>query len=409
MNKINMKKDIYIVANFGEIFLKGKNIKFFERKLLDNFLEKLGNLKNKIKFEKKSGGSFYLKLLPEILEGEILKIEKIIKNTPGFVNFYRAYFCETKIEKISEIAIFLAQQEIKKGSRSDLLKTFGIKAIRAEKDAQYSSQELGREVGSAVWNSLNKNKKENENEIKVDLNNPDLEINIKENKNKTFLFLKKEKAVGGMPVGSSGKALVFLSGGIDSPVASFYALKRGLKITAVHFHTVPKTNPKSIEKVQELVKVLEKYQKNIKLILVPIIDLQKEIKENCDEKLRLVLLRRAMLKIGEKIARQEFDKKTFTFVTGDSLAQVASQTLENLSVVNSVTDKLILRPLIGFDKSEIMDKAREIGTYHISIKPHDDACSLFVPKKPETKANLEKTEIAEKKYDLERIINSIKY
>ena len=114
-----------------------------------------------------------------------------------------------------------------------------------------------------------------------------------------------------------------------------------------------------------------------------------------------------MLKIGEKIAQREFNKKTFTFVTGDSLAQVASQTLENLSVVNSVTDKLILRPLIGFDKSEIMDKAREIGTYHISIKPHDDACSLFVPKKPETKANLEKTEIAEKKYDINKILATL--
>ena len=212
-----------------------------------------------------------------------------------------------------------------------------------------------------------------------------------------------------MPVGSSGSAIAFLSGGIDSPVATFMGIKRGLKVTAVHFHAVPKTNPASIEKVKELVKKLEKYQKNIKLILIPIIELHTEIKNNCDERLRLVLLRRAMLKIGEKIANREFGKKTYTFITGDSLAQVASQTLENLSVINSATDRLIIRPLIGWDKSEIMDKAKDIDTYDISIRPHDDACSLFVPKNPETKARLEYTEKEEEKYNFEKVIKSIDY
>ncbi len=207
-----------------------------------------------------------------------------------------------------------------------------------------------------------------------------------------------------MPVGTSGKALTFLSGGIDSPVATFMGIKRGLQVVAIHFHVVPKTSPASIEKVKELVVQLSKYQKNIKLILVPSIDLQKAIKDNSDEKLRLVLLRRAMLKIGERIAKQEFKNKTYAFVTGDSLAQVASQTLENLSVVSSATSKLVMRPLIGLDKSEIISTAQKIGTYDISIKKHNDMCSLFTPQTPETKANLKYTENEEQKYNLEKII-----
>lgn len=392
----DFKKDLYIVANFGELFLKGKNIGFFEGKLFSNLTEKLVEFKDEITFEKKRGGSFYIKLSKKLKISQILKIEEIIKNTPGIINFYQAYICETDLEQISKVAVFLAQQEIR--GQGPLIETFGIKAERVEKEAKYSSLELGKEVGSAVWNEIKKD---------VDLNHPDLQINIKESKNQTIIFLKKQSAVGGMPIGSSGKALVFLSGGIDSPVAAFYAMKRGLEITVVHFHAVPKTSPQSIEKVKELVEKLKKYQPNIKLILIPIIELQMAIKKNCNEKLRLVLLRRAMLKIGEKVAEREFGTKKFVFISGDSLAQVASQTLENLSVINSATSKLILRPLIGFDKSEIIEKAREIGTYEISIQPHDDACSLFVPKSPETKANLETTEKEEQKYNLDKIIENI--
>jgi len=246
-----------------------------------------------------------------------------------------------------------------------------------------------------------------ENKISVNLTNPDLAINIKIRNEKTFLFLEKQAGVGGLPVGSSGKAIAMFSGGIDSPVAAYLAMKRGLEITAIHFHSVPQTSPESIEKVKTLVNELRKYQKNIKLILVPILDIQKEIAKNCDEKLRLVLLRRMFLKVAQEINYRE-KIKAKAFITGDSLGQVASQTLENMIVTGeAVKNALLYRPLIAFDKIEIMDLARKIETYNISILPHDDSCSLFTPKKPETKANLSYTLSEEEKIDLEKLIPEV--
>lgn len=389
-------KELYIIANFGEIFLKGKNIRDFEKRLFINLKENLGDFFEKVNFDRKSGGSFWIKLSSELLENEIKEIEKIVSNTPGFVNFYRAYFVESTLEKISELAVSLAKKELE----NKKIKDFGIFAERIDKGLDFSSKEVGIKVGSAVWKGIDADK----NNISVNLTNPDLAINIKIRKEKTFVFLEKQKAVGGLPVGSSGKAIAMFSGGIDSPVAAYLAMKRGLEITAIHFHSVPQTSPESIEKVKSLVNELKKYQKNIKLILVPILDIQQEIAKNCDEKLRLVLLRRMFLKIAQEINYRE-KIKAKAFVTGDSLGQVASQTLENMTVTGqAVENALLYRPLIAFDKIEIMDLARKIGTYEISILPHDDSCSLFTPKNPETKANLNYTLSEEKKIGLEELI-----
>jgi thiamine biosynthesis protein ThiI len=254
----------------------------------------------------------------------------------------------------------------------------------------------------------------NKTPLTVNLDNPDLKIYLKLRKDKVFLYTKIEKAVGGLPVGSSGQAIAMFSGGIDSPVAAFLAMKRGLEITAVHFHSVPQTSEKSIEKVKELVQELSKYQDKIKLYLIPIIPLQKNIVQKAERKLSIVLQRRAFLKLGQMVAEKEekeFARKNLAFVTGDSLGQVASQTLENMAVVSEILNdsgKIVLRPLITYDKKEIMDLAKKIGTLKISEKPHDDACSLFVPKNPETKANLKKVLNEEKKLDesiLEDVLN----
>lgn len=244
----------------------------------------------------------------------------------------------------------------------------------------------------------------------MNLDNPDLKINIKIKKENSFIFLEKKQAVGGLPIGTSGKAMALFSGGIDSPVSAFLAMKRGLEITALHFHSVPKTRPESIEKVKDLVKELSKFQKNIKLYLIPIIPVQKNIVQNCDRKLSVVLQRRMYLRIAEKISNLEI-KNIQAFITGDSLGQVASQTLENITTVSQVFDgknKIIFRPLLTFDKKEIVDLARNIGTLEISEKPHEDSCSLFVPKNPETRADLEYTRKEEKKIDLNILDEVIK-
>ncbi len=406
--------EIYIVANFGEIFLKGKNIRDFERRLFRNLKESLEggdgggeaaaisqkNFFERVEFKRKSGGSFWIKLDKDLTEEEIQEIERRIFNTIGFATFYRAYFVESDLEKISALAVSLAEKEVEKRSGGEAaapIQTFGIFAERLDKGFEFSSKEVGQKVGSAVWEKIQK---------KVDLSNPDLKINIKIRKEKSFIFLEKKEALGGLPVGSSGKAIAMFSGGIDSPVAAFFGMRRGLEITAIHFHSVPQTSPESIEKVKKLVNELKKYQKNIKLILVPILEIQEEIAKNCDPKLRLVLLRRIFLKIAEKINEQE-KIGAKAYITGDSLGQVASQTLENMYVTEKAIDGMIFRPLVSFDKTEIMNLAKKIGTYDISILPHDDSCSLFTPKNPETRANLNYTESEEVKVDLEKLIPEV--
>ncbi len=378
---------LYIVINFGELFLKGKNISFFEKILLKNLKKAFGELTSKIDFEKKSGGSFYLKIDSSMSDEEMLEIEEKIGNTFGIASFYKAYFVDTSLEKIFDVGKFIVEQKLKKNKN---IKTFAISSTRVDKGAELSSREVNIKLGSEIWKFFEKK----QIDVSVDLDNPDLKIYVKIKKNKSFLFTETKRGLGGLPVGSTGKAIVFFSGGIDSPVAGFYALKRGLEIVAVHFHSVPRTSPKSIEKVKSLVSVLTKFQPNIKLYLVPIIDIQKDIVENAKRNLSIILQRRAFLKLGEELAKQENVK---AFVTGDSLGQVASQTLENMTVISEASSKIIIRPLVCFDKSDIKDVASKIGTLEISELPHEDACSLFTPKSPETKANLSFTVAQEQK------------
>lgn len=232
----------------------------------------------------------------------------------------------------------------------------------------------------------------------------------------SFVFTDKKEAVGGLPIGSEGRVITMLSGGIDSPVASFLAMKRGLHITAIHFHSVPQTSSESIEKVKKLVKELSKFQKNIRLYLIPIIPVQRNIVSSADRKLSIILQRRAFLKMGLKIAeieKSKSSKKIGGFVTGDCLGQVASQTMENMAAVSEVLDgegKIIFRPLLTYDKKEIMSLAQKIGTLDISEETHEDTCSLFVPKKPETRADIGHTKKEELKLDdsiLDEVIEKV--
>ena len=356
--------------------------------------------------KKKSGGSFFIKLSKNILEEEIFEIENALKNTPGFSNYYRAFFCKTDIEEIKKttknvLEFFLENKNIK---------TFGVKTKKIEKTDVIGTYNLDCEIGSFVFDYF----KKKGSEKKVFLKNPDLKINIKVYNKKTMIFLDKKKSVGGLPVGSIGRAITLLSGGIDSPVSSYLAIKRGLEIVAVHFHSVPKTNKGSIEKVKKIAEKLSKFQKNIKVYLVPIIPLQENIVKNCKRNLSVVLQRRLYFKIAQKVAEIENmgkSKKINTFITGDSLGQVASQTLENLNSANDVffqSSNFILRPLITFDKTEIKKIATDIGTLKISEISHEDSCSLFVPKNPETMSKILEVRKEEEKIDQKIIENILK-
>jgi thiamine biosynthesis protein ThiI len=243
--------------------------------------------------------------------------------------------------------------------------------------------------------------KNNENK-KVKLKNPDAEFFVEILGKHAFCYQGKNRGAGGLPVGSAGKGLALLSGGIDSPVAYYFMAKRGMNISFIHFHSYPQTSKKSVDKVRELVQKLTKFYPNLNLYMCPFLEIQKEILKNIPDKFRIIFYRRIMLQIAEKLAQKI---KAKGLITGESLSQVASQTIENMTVIQEVVELMpVLRPLVGFDKSEIIHYAKKIDTFQISIKPHDDCCTVFMPKSPETKGRLLEVLSVEKKLDIEGLV-----
>jgi len=359
-----------LIINFEEIYLKGKNQKIFIKQLIRNLKRKLLGYKNLLRFTMAHGGSYFIEIIQDIPENTLGEIVKKVKNTPGISGFYIA---DTTGVDLGEIV----DKSLEHVARyTDNFNSFGVIAKRINKSVPYTSKDIAIKVGSAIVEQFNK---------KVDLTHPDLKLHIKVRGDYTIIYSKVIQGIGGLPVGTSGKAVSMLSGGIDSPVATFMAINRGLHITAVHFHSVPKTSPQSIEKVKNLARQLCLFQGQIKLYLIPVLKIQETIAKHTDSRFRIILLRMFMLKIAEKIAEKERAK---ALVTGDSLGQVASQTLENMKAIEQATNMLIIRPLVALDKKQIIATAKKIGTFDISILPHDDACSLFTPTSPETKANI---------------------
>jgi len=376
-----------LIINFEEIYLKGKNQNIFIKQLVRNLKRKLVNYKDYLDFTKAHGGSYFIEIIKEIPEDVLQDIVDKVKNTPGISGFYVADTTGISMEEIADKSVAHARQYV------DEFESFAVIAKRINKAIPFNSMDIGRRVGSDINEKLNK---------KVDLTNPDFKLYIKVRGKYTLIYSKIIPGIGGLPIGTSGKAIAMLSGGIDSPASTFMAMNRGLHITAAHFHSVPKTSPQSIDKVKMLVQKLTAYQGQIKLYLIPVLEIQEAIAKHTDSRLRLILLRRIMLKIGEKIAETE---KAKALVTGDSLGQVASQTLENMKATEAATDMLVIRPLVALDKKYIIETAKKIGTFDISILPHDDACGLFTPKSPETKAQLKYVKEQCAKLDIENLIN----
>jgi len=272
--------------------------------------------------------------------------------------------------------------------------SFAVRCTRSDKGFPLTSVEVERRIGEAVQRATG---------WPVNLGAPDLTIRLLIDTNGFWLWLRKVAGPGGLPGGTGGRAVCLLSGGIDSPVAAYMMMKRGMLLDFVHLHSLPRTGPQSVEKVEEIVRVFNRFQGPARLALVPLLPIQEAIVEHCPERLRVLLYRRFMLRLTERLAGRF---RARALITGESLGQVASQTIENIAAVAKVTRLPILRPLIGLDKQEIIRVARAIGTYEISIEPFADCCSLLLPDRPATRAKAAELEEAETTLDVDRLVEA---
>ena len=275
------------------------------------------------------------------------------------------------------------------------VRTFKVKGKRADKSFAVESPEIGRIVGAII---LKKCKV-----LSVNVHEPDVLLTVDVRREGAYIFRDKIKGFGGLPLGTNGKGLILMSGGIDSPVAAFMMAKRGMTIEAVHYHSYPYTSQRAQKKVEQLVKVLAGYMGTIRMHVINLLPIQEQIVQNCPEDETTILVRRFMMRIAEQIAIKNND---MMLITGEDLGQVASQTAEALVVTDAVVRMPVMRPLIAMDKVDIMDKAREIGTYDISIQPYEDCCTVFLPKHPVTKPKLARIEQSESALDVEGLVKA---
>ncbi|MEA2098094.1 MAG: tRNA uracil 4-sulfurtransferase ThiI [Patescibacteria group bacterium] len=378
----------HIIIHYDEITLKGGNRPFFERVLLNNINEFLKN----IKYDKiyKDGGKFVIDMGKTDSKTKEQDIEKILKNIPGISNFCFAVSVKKDIEIIGKKTVKAVKSYLEKNE----VKTFKIEARRSDKEFEFKSPEINAKIGEAVFENT---------ELKVDVHKPDLEITIDVGHSQCFVYFQKIKGIGGLPVNSTGKLVSLLSGGIDSPVASYMMMKRGAKVIFVHFKNKTINNAGD-DKIKSLVKKLSHFQGNSKLYIIPFEEFQKEIIAKIPSKNRMIVYRRIMFKLAGMIAKKE---KAKGFVTGDSLSQVASQTLDNIGVIYNSANLPIFSPLIGMNKQEIIDLASRIGTYETSIIPYQDCCSFLIAKHPETKARLEDVLKQEEILEISEIVKKI--
>ncbi|MBQ9757862.1 MAG: tRNA 4-thiouridine(8) synthase ThiI [Clostridia bacterium] len=369
-----MQKIDLILLKYGEIALKGLNKPLFEAKLVDNIksrLEKIG------KFGvRKSQSTIYVEPLEEGLDMD--EALDSLSRVFGIVNICPVMKCEKDIDSIAAAAVECIKPLYCEG------KTFKVEAKREDKNFPMKSPEICRVVGGKILEAVRG--------ISVDVHNPDITVNV-EVRQDGFVYTRKIKGAGGMPVGTNGKATILLSGGIDSPVAGYMISKRGVALEAVHFHSHPYTSDRAKEKVIDLAKQMSAYCGKIKLHIVPFTQIQLDIIEKCPENYLTIIMRRLMMRIAEKISARE---GSAALITGESIGQVASQTMESLVCTDNAVSQPVFRPLIGMDKEEIVTISKKIGTYETSILPYEDCCTIFVPKHPKTKPALDEIIEAEK-------------
>lgn len=375
-------KEIILIKN-GELALKGLNRCNFEDILIKNIKRRLKELgETEIK---KSQSAIYVEPKSEEFDFEeaLERVGKIF----GIAGFSRACVCEKTVEDILSRSVEYLKTVMEN------VKTFKVEAKRADKRFELTSPEICREVGGALLDAYP--------HLRVDVHKPDITVYVEVRDYAAYIRAEQLKGAGGLPVGTAGRATVLISGGIDSPVAAWTMAKRGLRLDAVHFASPPYTSPRAELKVRTLLKKVAEYCGTINLAIVPFTEIQDEIGKNCPEDYFTLIMRRMMMRISEKLANRS---GSLSLITGESLGQVASQTLPALVTTDSVVNMPVLRPLIGMDKEEIIKISRKIDTFETSILPYEDCCTVFTPKHPKTRPTLESCIEAEKNLAVDTLV-----
>lgn len=373
----------HIILKYGEISLKKKNRKDFIKQLRRNVKRQLSQFSN---LDIESTREWMMIKLNGEDPNQIIPICQRIF---GIQNLSVAVKVDNDLESIKQAALFALQE-------ANNVKTFKVSVRRANKDFPYKSPEMNQIIGGHLLSNTEK--------VTVDVHNPDLEVNLNIRDHYTYITSKRYLGVGGLPVGSSGSTLLQLSGGIDSPVAGYLAMSRGLRIEAIHFHSPPYTSDGAKQKVIDLTRKLAEHGHDIRIHVIPFTAMQQKIHREIPFGYSMTVMRRMMLRISEIVASK---RGILSITNGESLGQVASQTLESMHAINSVTNFPILRPLITMDKQEIIKIAKEIDTYPISIRPFDDCCTVFVPSSPKTKPRKDKVEYYESQLDLTKELEEL--
>ena len=371
-----MKK--LIIIKYGELTTKHDNINFFIKTLKNNIESSLSGIDNKITYD--VGRMF-------IETDEYDEVVKKLTNTFGIHEINIAYEIDDRsLDNISKVLIELLSDKD--------FNTFKVVTKRSDKSYPVKSMDVSKSLGGVVL----KNKKT----VKVDVNNPELLINVEIRNNKAYLYFEKVEGIGGYPVGTLGKGMLMLSGGIDSPIAGYLAMKRGIRIEGVYFDSPPHTSIDAKNKVLELASILSSYSGYVKLHVIHFTEIQEAIYRYCPKEYMITIMRRMMYRIAEKLAHKNNCK---AIINGESVGQVASQTLTSMAAINEVIKMPVLRPVCCYDKIEIIDLAKRIGTYDVSIRPFQDCCTIFVPEHPVINPEIEKAREYEQAFDFETLIN----
>ena len=374
------------IVRVGEVALKGQNKPYFEKTLVDRIRRLLKKYQG-VEVTRHEGLIFVYadKDIPE--DTIISEIRKVF----GVASISPAVSTEPNMEAIGKAAVDYMMNLIEKKG----VKTFKVDAKRADKSFPIKSPDIARQVGASVLKGCKV--------LKVDVNEPDVYLFVDVRSDVAYLYQQKIAGFGGLPLGTNGKGLVLLSGGIDSPVAAWMMAKRGMQIEAVHFHSYPYTSERAQAKVEELAGILAIYCSRFKMHVINMLPIQEQIARNCPQEEMTIQLRRFMMRTAEKIARKY---SCDMLITGESLGQVASQTSDSLVVTDASVSIPVMRPLIAMDKSEIIDVARDIGTYEKSIEPYEDCCTVFLPRHPLTKPRLDRIEKSESALDVQALVDA---
>lgn len=371
-----------VLVRYGEIVLKGNNRSKFEKKLVDNIKYALRDEDVTVTF---SQARLYVEPKDKNdIDSVIEKLKKVF----GIVSISPAVKVEPNMDIIKETAVKLMTEE-------NMGKTFKVEARRGDKSFPLQSMEISRELGGYILSKVKG--------LKVDVTKPETTVTV-EVRESAYVYIEKIPALAGMPVGTNGKGLLLVSGGIDSPVAGFMLARRGVEIDALHFFSPPYTGIKAREKVIELCKIVSQYSGKINLYIANFTEPQLAIRDNCPAEQMVLLMRRIMMRVAERVANE---KGCEALITGENIGQVASQTMKSIVATNDVCSIPVFRPLIGMDKNDIIDIAKKIGTFETSILPYEDCCTVFVPKHPETQPKIEKLEKSEQRLDIEGIVNTV--